>query len=76
MDPQNPPPPTLDPLPEIDAEITVCPVPPGTSYMNFAVQSDEVDKFTMVYFSVTPAGHVVDPNVENNRVEVEVEPAA
>ncbi len=122
VDPQNPPPPTLDPLPEVDAEITadervvsdttkfvriemsglteeggfleittsnneqvviqgdceerVCPVAPGTSYKNFAVHSDEVDKFTMVYFSVTPAGHVVDPNVENNRVEVEVEPAA
>ena len=117
--PSNTPPPTLEPVPQVDAELTGsereigptfsfirlevtglseeggmlevtssnnaqlviggycperrCDVAPETRYLNFSVDSSGADIYSEVYFTITPAGDVVDPDPLNNMVTVEVE---
>jgi len=57
-----------------DCPELVCPVDPGTTLLTFAVRSKRADNDSVVYFTVTPTGDVVDPDPLNNTVEVEVAP--
>ena len=59
---------------EGDCPERVCAVDPGTTILNFAVDGLEIDEFTMVYFNITPSGDVIDPNTDNNTVQVELDP--
>jgi len=57
-----------------DCPERVCTVPAGTTFLDFAVNGLQIDEFTTVFFNVTPAGDAIDPNTDNNTVQVELDP--
>ncbi|HET9420326.1 MAG TPA: sigma-70 family RNA polymerase sigma factor [Nocardioides sp.] len=115
------PPPTVEPVPEVDAELSarereidptfrfvrvevtglaeqggvleitstnnaqlviggdcperVCAVAPEKRYLNFSIDSSDLHWYSEVHFTITPAGDVIDPDLDNNTDTVELEPA-
>jgi hypothetical protein len=53
-----------------------CTLAPGTTELNFMVNTGHIEDVTMVYFHVEPMGAAVDPNGSNDNAFVELKPAS